>query len=265
METLDLIVEKKTRIDTGSLAKTKVRKLTIILPVYNPHEGWEKRMISVLNNIDAAFRDVEYYVTIVNDGSTHDISFFIENELIPAFPNLKYFSYQENRGKGHAIRYGLKYSFSDYYIYTDFDIPFGIHSLRETYDALVKGKNNLVLGKRGFSYLKSLPPRRFALSLGFMCLNAIQTGFRVPDTQAGLKGLDNKTRLLFLSTKTNGFVFELEFIIKCLEAKTKYTKIKVIPDKGIKLTNFGSQTIRQELDNYLRIIFESRKTPTNFF
>jgi|WetSurMetagenome_2_1015567.scaffolds.fasta_scaffold34557_3 cellulose synthase/poly-beta-1,6-N-acetylglucosamine synthase-like glycosyltransferase len=265
METLDLKVEKKTLFNSGNPVKTKVRKLTIILPVYNPHEGWEKRLVSVLNKLEVAFRDVEYYVTVVNDGSTNDISFFIENELIPAFPNLRYFSYQKNRGKGYAIRYGLKHSSSDYYIYTDFDIPFGIISVRETYDALIKGKNNLVLGKRGFSYLKALPPKRLALSLGFMFLNVIHTGFRVSDTQAGLKGLDNKTRLLFLSTTTNGFVFELEFIMKCLKAKTKYSKIKVNPEKGIKLSNFGSHTIRQEFENYIKIIFESRKTPTNFF
>jgi len=264
METLVLAVEKRTQFKAWKLTKTKIRKLTIILPVYNPHAGWEKRIVSVLNKLETAFRDIEYYVAIVNDGSTQDIRFFIEDELIPAFPNLRYYSYEKNRGKGYAIRYGLKHSFSDYYIYTDFDIPFGIHSVRQTYESLIEGKNSLVLGKRGLSYLRSLPPIRLALSVGFMLLNTIHTGLRVSDTQAGIKGLDNKARLIFLSTKTNGFVFELEFIRKCLRSKIKHSKINVTPEKGLKLSNFGSQTILQEFNNYLRIIFESRKTPTTF-
>jgi GT2 family glycosyltransferase len=259
-----LMQELKQKVLRGEerLPATKIRKLTIILPVYNPHRGWETRLIQTLNKIKTTFRDVEYYVTIVNDGSQNDLGFFIETELIPKFQNLKYLSYPKNMGKGYAIRFGLMHSFSNYYIYTDFDIPFGIESLRAVYDSLSDGKKSLVLGKRGFSYLKSLPPKRLSLSIGLMFLNSIHTKFRVSDTQAGLKGLDNKARRLFLTTRTNSFIFELEFIMKCLRAEISHTKIGVNPEKDIKLTNFGTQTIRRELINYFNIIFESRKRPT---
>ena len=157
-------------------------------------------------------------------------------------------------GKGFAIRYGLEQSISDFYIYTDFDFPFGIHSLKQTYDLLAEGRSNLVIGTRNYSYFRTLPFERKLLSMGLMFFNSVLTCFRVKDTQAGLKGLDNKARDIFLSIKTNSFVFEVEFILKCLKANLKHSYLKVVADNDIKFSNFGSKTIRRELKNYFRII-----------
>lgn len=228
-------------------------KLTLILPVYNPHNGWKKDLIHSLDKLQDEFSGLEYSVIIVNDGSTYDIGNFIEKNIITSYNNLEYFSYSENHGKGYAIRYGLEHSLSDYYIYTDFDFPFGLHSVKQTYDRLVEGKTNLVIGTRDYSYFKALPLERKVLSLGLMIVNAFITRFRVKDTQAGLKGLDNKAREIFLTTKTNSFIFELEFILKCLKANLKHSFVHVVTDPDIKFSNFNIKTLNRELKNYFKI------------
>lgn len=230
-------------------------KLTIILPVYNPHKGWENEFIHSLIKLREEFPDLEYCVNLVNDGSTSDIGKFIKNEILPVYKDLNYFSYPKNKGKGFALRYGMDRSLSDYYIYTDFDFPFGFHSVKETYDRLVERKTNLVIGTRDHTYLKALPLERRLLSRGTMIANLFITRFRVKDTQAGLKGFDNKAKLIFLTTKTNGFAFELEFILKCLKDDIKYSFVKVVPNRHIKFSNFSSKILIRELKNYFKVAF----------
>ena len=229
--------------------------LTLILPVYNPHKGWEKEFIHSLNTLQEELPDIDYCVTLVDDGSTNNIGSFIENEIIPVYKELKYLSYPENKGKGFAIRYGLDHSLSDYYIYTDFDFPFGYLSVKQTYERLAENETNLVIGTRDHTYLKALPLERRLVSRGLMFLNLFITRFRVKDTQAGLKGIDNKAREIFLTNKTNGFTFELEFILKCLNANIKYCFIKVVPNPAIKFSNFSSKILIHELKNYFKITF----------
>ena len=230
-------------------------KLSLILPVYNPHNGWEAEFIHSLNKLHEEFSGLDYCVTVVNDGTTNDIGKFFENKILPVYKNVNYFSYSENQGKGFAIRHGLEHSLSDYYIYTDFDFPFGFNPLKQTYDRLVERKNNLVIGTRDYSYFKALSIERRSVSLGLMIVNFFITRFRVRDTQAGLKGFDNKARDIFLTTKTNSFVFELEFILKCLKANIKYSFVHVVPNPDIKFSDFNSKTLKSELKNYLKIIF----------
>jgi glycosyltransferase involved in cell wall biosynthesis len=230
-------------------------KLNIVLPVYNPHKGWKDEFIHSLNKLQEELSDVDYCITIVNDGSTCDIETIVEKDILPVFSKLNYLSYQVNQGKGYAIRYGLEQTLSDYYIYTDFDFPFGYHSVKETYDKLAEGSCNLVIGTRDHTYLKALPLERRLISKGLMIVNYFITRFRVKDTQAGLKGIDNKARVIFLTNKTNGFIFELEFILKCLKANIKYSFINVVPNPVIKFTNFSSNILIRELKNYLKITF----------
>lgn len=231
------------------------RDLTIILPVYNPHEGWDKELLQSITRLKDRFSDIDYCITIVNDGSKTDVENTFKNLILPDNKNIYYSGYRKNMGKGFAIRHGLKLSSSDYYIYCDVDFPFGIDALRKIYEILATGKTNLVMASRDLvSIYKNMPFWRWLLSLTLFFLNSIVTRFRIKDTQAGLKGFDNKARDIFLTTKTNSFVFDIEFILKCLRSDLKYSFIKVVPNPDIKFTNFGLTVIKRELINYSKIL-----------
>ncbi len=231
------------------------RDLTIILPVYNPHEGWETELFNSITGLNDRFSDINYFITIVNDGSTTDVESSVKGRILPNFNNIFYFGYEKNRGKGFAIRYGMERSFSDYYIYCDFDFPFGIDVLRQIYEILARKETSLVMATRDFlSIYKRLPFGRWFLSLSVFFCNFVLTRFRITDTQAGLKGLDNKARDIFLTTKINSFVFDIEFVMKCLKAGLKYSFIKVVLNSDIKFSNFGLKIIKREIKNYFKII-----------
>ncbi len=229
--------------------------LAIILPVYNPRDGWESRLKESILSLNEKL-ETSYDLVIVNDGSSMEIDEKIIKKLKNEFPFLKWVGYNENKGKGFAIRYGLKNTVANYYIYTDFDFPFGYQAVNDTYLLLNKNTFALVIGKRGKSYFKILPFKRKVMSLGLQMFNYFLTGFKVSDTQAGLKGLDNRGKVVFLKGTTDSFLFEIEFIKDILKLKLPYTNIEIVPKPDITMTNFGSTTIKKELVSLMKIIFK---------
>lgn len=232
-------------------------ELAIVMPIYNPPHGWISEMERGIRIVRQLFADVAHTVVIVNDGSPVPLDQAAINEMIHRNPSVRYLSYKQNRGKGYAVRHGLSLTSAKYYIYTDWDFPFGFDSLREIYNQLSSGKTSLVIGSRKAEYFKKLPSKRRFISKSLLNTNALLTWFRVRDTQAGIKGLDSKARELFLTTTIDSFVFEIEFIRKFLKHKLPYSFVKVMPKEDIVFTNFGSTTIKRELVNYVKLIFNS--------
>lgn len=237
---------------------TREPDLTIIIPLYKPPDGWENGFNASLDKLSKTFSDVSFCVNVVNDGSGTETEETFKNNILPLYGNLNYFGYSENMGKGFAVRHGLKNSNSEYYIYCDFDFPFGIEPLRKIYDILSEGRKNLVIASRKTSSFRDLPVRRKILSASLMSFNLILTRFRIKDTQAGLKGFDNKAKDIFLTLKTNSYIFDLEFILRCLKKDLKFTLLPVVLNHDIKFANFGTAIIRRELINLFKILFVNK-------
>ena len=226
------------------------RRLAIILPVYNPHEDWEDKISHSVRELDRYFLHDDYQIVIVNDGS-RDVNIAFQK----SHDNVICFSYDVNAGKGHAIRHALAHTDADFYVYTDFDFPFGYASVLDTYHKLKNGQASLVIGTRARSYYKMLPWKRLLISKSLLVVNFFLTGFKIKDTQAGLKGLDNKAKAVFLKTRINGFIFELEFIRDCISAQLVWTQLEVAPDHGIHFSDFGYDTLWREFIDLVKIIF----------
>jgi hypothetical protein len=91
-------------------------------------------------------------------------------------------------------------------------------------------------------------------------LNYFITGFQIKDTQAGLKGLDNKARKILAKTKINTFLFELEFLKGCLKQELMYEFINVRCGPGLKFTNIRFRILLKETISLLKLLFYSRHT-----
>ncbi|HUX95731.1 MAG TPA: glycosyltransferase [Bacteroidales bacterium] len=229
-------------------------KLNVIIPLYNPHAGWETQFVDHLLELKKELKETEFMVILVNDGSTIQINNI--GEIIKRFKYLQYYSYPVNRGKGYAIRYGINISDADYYVYTDMDFPFGYQIISQTYQVLKSSKTNIVIGTRDFSYFTRLPPGRRIYSFLLKELNYFITGFKIKDTQAGLKGLDNKAKKVLAGTKINTFLFELEFLKRSLNQGLTYKMISVRCRPGLNFTNFRIRIILKEIFSFLKILFK---------
>lgn len=228
--------------------------LAIIVPLYNPHNDWFDAICDSIAGLDSIFNDVSYSVVLVNDGSDKFDELYIE-KLKSRTDKVVYFSYPVNQGKGYAIRYGLEKTKADYYFYTDIDFPFGHNIIKSMYQIFPKSNTNLIIGQRDKEYFNLLPFKRKVLSISLHYINYVLTGFKVHDTQAGIKGFDNKAKMVFLATRTNGFLFDLEFIHVCLKMKMNYSIIKIHPRPEIKFSDFPAIVIKREFVNLIKIIF----------
>ena len=227
--------------------------LCIILPIYNPHVGWNDELVFSLSQLENHFKDIDFVVAIVNDGSAKCLMQEMES-ISSAFPFVEYYQYASNKGKGYAIREGVKLVSSDYYIYTDWDLPFGQSAVFETYRLLASNSCQLIIGRRDDTYFKSLPFLRKVVSKSLLIANYLTTGFKVADTQAGLKGLSKYAGEELLLTKVNGFIFEWEFIRACLRKKMTFQFIDIQVVNPLKFSNFSLTTILKELIAYLKIL-----------
>ncbi|MBV8086717.1 MAG: glycosyltransferase family 2 protein [Chloroflexi bacterium] len=116
-------------------------KLSVVMPVFN-----EKATIrQIIDKVQAVNLDKE--LIVVDDGST-DGTRDILRELEGRQDSVRIFYLDRNRGKGSAVRYGIKQAQGDVLVVQDADLeyePEEFHNLLEPYQ---KGRAAVVYGSR---------------------------------------------------------------------------------------------------------------------
>jgi glycosyltransferase involved in cell wall biosynthesis len=145
----------------------KCQSLTIVLPCYNPDANWhiniKQQLVEILPQI--SLDPIE--ILVINDGSKLAID--KEFSLLKAsFPNCKLLSYAINKGKGYAIREGVKNATGDIIIYTDIDFPYTVQSFLTMVHQLEN--HDLIIGTRDDSYFHHIPKTRAFISRGLKFL-----------------------------------------------------------------------------------------------
>lgn len=87
------------------MQKDKVKILSVIVPAFKQERTIKKDLENILFTLETGLgRDYDYEVICVVDGRL-DKTF--EKALKVKSQKLKVFSYKTNRGKGHAVRFGM--------------------------------------------------------------------------------------------------------------------------------------------------------------
>ena len=199
----------------GCKDRLKALGVVVVIPTYNNHA-------TLLNVIDevATYSDD---IIAVNDGSTDGTS-----DILATKQGITLISYTENRGKGYALKVGLRkaaelgYRYaitidSDGQHYPD-DIPLFIDQIEKTPDALIVGARNLTAdnmpGKNTFA-------NKFS-NFWFK----VETGITMQDTQSGYR-LYPLNKIVGMKFFTPRYEFELEIIVRCAWKKIPVINIPV--------------------------------------
>ncbi len=227
--------------------------LDIILPAYNPLPGWEDIVIGRFQSLVKALPDVKIRLFIVNDGSQRLDENHSAGVIQEVIPDLQWISYKENRGKGYALRQGVKNSTSDFVVYTDIDWPYTEESMIGVIQTLT-GSADAVIGKRDENYYTHLPPARRRISRLLRSFNAKLLRLKVDDTQAGLKGFRKNVKDIFLSTTIDRYLFDLEFIyLISAKKEIKVVGYPIALRPGITFSKMNRKILFQEAKNFLKI------------
>lgn len=228
-------------------------KLAIILPCYNPQTDWAEEIIASWRIVENRISDADLSLIVVNDGSTVPLSIAAISALKNAISAFKFVSYDQNQGKGYAVRAGVRAAEGDYFIYTDIDFPFEMDCFMRIYEALKNGAD-VVCGVRQ-KYDEQLKPKRKFLSFGSHILNKWVLKLPFKDTQGGLKGFNQKGRDVFLMGAIKRYLFDTEFIMRVSKRKDLIlTSVTIFARPEIVLSEMSLSVLSKEFDNIFRLI-----------
>lgn len=189
--------------------KFQIKLLSVIVPAYKQ----EKTILKDIENISTALQElkIKYELIIVVDGIIDKTYQKLSNVKSK---HIKVIAYQKNEGKGHAIRFGMMRAKGDVVGFIDagMDIhPAGFRMLlnhMEWYNA------DIVVGSKLHPVSKvNYPVYRTILSWGYRLLTWSFFGFKVKDTQVGLKFFRrNVIQDVFPRLLVKRYAFDIEML-----------------------------------------------------
>lgn len=158
--------------------------VSIIVPVFS-QEKTIRQDLTRINRAMSATR-FDYEIIAVVDGKEKDGSFTEAQKL--NLPKVKVVGYQENQGKGYAVRYGMARSSGDKIAFIDAGMDIDPNGISMILEHMEWYQADIIVGsKRHLASKVDYPLTRKIMSRVYHRLVWFLFGFRVSDTQAGLK------------------------------------------------------------------------------
>jgi len=204
-------------------------KRVVLIPSYEPNDN----LVKLVNELKKENVDI----IIVNDGSnnTYDkIYKKIDKDII-------YLKYDNNMGKGYAIKYGLKYIKDNYkncnIVTMDSD---GQHRVEDAIKLLnmVDNDNTLYLGKRLRD--NKIPFKSKIGNVFSRIVFRLSTHKDIYDTQTGLRSFNSNLISILLDVEGNRFDYEMNVLYKLIDNNINIIEeeINTIYEDGNKGTHF---------------------------
>lgn len=235
--------------------------ISIIIPAYEESERLGASVHQILSYIKDNNLGAE--LIIVDDGSK-DNTAEIAEKVCAEFPELttNVIRYEQNRGKGFAIKTGLLAAKGDIALFSDADLSTPISELPKLVDPIRNNEFDVTFGSRALD--RSLigvhqPWRREQGGKVFNFIVRTLTGLPFWDTQCGFKAFNmQKFRPLLDLMTIDRFGFDVEFLYV---ANYKGLRLKEIPVRwdhceGTKVSVFRDS---QRMFNEVRIIRKNAK------
>ena len=226
------------------------RKIDLVLPVYNPNKGWLDQ-VQANRQLLAAACGEEIRLIIVDDGSEKNLG--IEPNTFQETVQLIKLPF--NQGKGAALRKGFEAADAPIVLFTDIDFPYEINSIVKVVRSIENGAD-VSLGYREDDYYDRVPLFRKIMSESFRFVLKTILRFPITDTQCGLKGMNQRGKDIFMQTKIDRFLVDMEFIKRAVKAKNLRIEPVVVQLRyDVVFSKMGIRVIIGELMNFMRIFF----------
>lgn len=229
--------------------------LSVVVPVYNEERRLLVSFPKILEYLNDNF-DRDFELIFVDDGST-DRTLAVLHSACKWCPRIKVISYKYNKGKGYAVRSGLREAKGDYILFMDVDLSTDLNCIKNIVnyaETIVDQYQDfnlklIVIGDRENpqSIVKTSFFRKF-IGRFFNRLQSGITGLDINDTQCGFKLMTKNTVKIFDGAFINGFTFDVELLYL---AQKNGVPIYSIP---VKWTNYPGSKVHPFRDSYLMFI-----------
>ena len=188
-------------------------KISVLIPTFN-----EEKIIAttIKETIKVLKRMVmDYEIIIIDDGSTDNTYRNVSNIINAYGGKVRIESYQDNKGKGFAIKNGSLLAKGKYIFFMDADMDLHPSQIKQFLNVMKNNNADVVMGsKRHRDSIVKYPMFRKILSSGYYFLIKTLFGLPVKDTQTGIK-LFKSDVLKKSITKTivKRYAFDLELLV----------------------------------------------------
>ena len=182
-------------------------KLSIVIPCYNEAKDIASNTEKVKNYL--LDKKIDNEIILVDDGSKDNTK-----EVIESIPGVKALSYEKNRGKGGAVKYGIENASGDYVLFMDADLSTDISAIEKIVE--LAPNYDLVIGSRHAkdSVIKKKQPA-LRVFIGWCCRKLVNMKFHFnyKDTQCGFKAMRmDVAKKIVAKQVVNNFAFDVEYI-----------------------------------------------------
>jgi len=204
--------------------------ISIVIPAFNESE----RLGAPLRKVLAYLADDQPNgeVIVVDDGSSDDTS-QVARTAFDEFSsiNSQVVRYEANRGKGFAVRTGLKAAAADVALFSDADLSTPIGEMAKLVDPIRSGEFDVTFGSRALDRSLIGTHQPWQREQGGRVMNLIirtMSGLDFADTQCGFKAFNmSKFRPLLDLMQIDRFGFDIEFLFVAARNGLRLAEIPV--------------------------------------
>lgn len=198
--------------------------LTVVIPAFNE----QKRLpewLGKLREFLGSHYSGRFEIIIVDDGSQHALEPWLR-QLGLCFPEVLVIRHSVNRGKGAAVRTGVRCSLGERILVCDADGATALEEILRLDAAVVEGCDVACGSRRSGSALRT--PFRRTIAALFSFAVRIFTGLPVTDTQCGFKLFQGDVaRDLFENIREDGYLYDVELLLLAHERGIPIREIEI--------------------------------------
>ena len=197
-------------------------KLSIVIPAYNE----KNTILEIIRRVKGIELDMEKEIIVVNNGSRDETG-----ELLKTERGIKIITLNPNRGKGGALKAGIKESTGDLVIFQDADLEYDPQDYPAMIRPILDGKTEVANGVRTESRFRESNLITVGV-LGWLGNHAITWATNIlylnnAGEYEGCYKAFTAELLRSIDVKTNDFDFDNELICKILKRKYKTVDVPI--------------------------------------
>lgn len=187
----------------------QIKFLSIVIPSYKQEKIIQKNLFSLIKTLSDI--GIQYEIILVIDGKidkTFEKARKINNK------NIRIYQYEYNQGKGHAVKYGMLKAKGDVIGFIDAGMEIDPESINMLLNHMYWYDADIIVGSKLHPASQvEYPITRRILSWGYRSFTRILFGFRIRDTQVGLKLFRKKVvDDVFPHLQVKKFAFDVEVL-----------------------------------------------------
>ena len=187
----------------------RIESISVVIPSYKQ----EKTIRKDVENLKRSLIDLPmtYEILVVIDGNM-DKTYETIKDL--RSKNIKIYMYEKNEGKGYAVKYGMKKAGGDVIGFIDAGMDISPASISMLINHMIWYDADVIVGSKLHPVSQvEYPLARRILSWGWRSFTHLLFGFKVRDTQVGLKIFKKKVaRDVFPRLLVKKFAFDVEML-----------------------------------------------------